>query len=425
MNNKRIDEINNFLLRYKSLLEEIDDMDGFIIEENDIYDSLVRINTKEYANSYRLFDKWFDFGKDKYSLTLFETPPIKVKSDMKAEPYFIGINSKNNSIVNDSSNLHKIYLSLKPEYLEQGVMLIMDFVDREEIEVLAKVGRLSRDDQIVIRVGNHRDCDKVLDFINNNQYLQKGKKEANPFSFQNNGIALAADGDTSYNSCMSRLVYKYLKHMKYNNRIDEIGYNSFIRYIKNYYEEHFVRMDNIDEALKDFKVRKNNSDLYKLLDYKYSIKLFIDGLSNDFNYNSYKNFIDYKKEHFGEDSRDLYNRCINEDYFSLFFELCDVMINKYGYDQAVANIGGFFKDGDCAYITGDNNLRRRVDNALFINFINNYVSRSNMNIEDFVGNVYNADSDLNYDEKISILNDGIKKTYEVHNEDSFGMEYAM
>ena len=424
MNNKRVEEINSYLLKFKTLFKESKDSDEFILRTKTVYESLVRINTNNNINSYDMFEKWEEYGSSINSLLVFLSKPIKIKFEKIAKPYFLCMNTKNAKLVNDSLNLHKIYLSLKPEYLEQGVLRILDFIDRENIEVGFKVGRLSRDDQTVIRVGSHEDCDKVLNFINNDQFFQMGKKEANPFSFQKDGIALAVDGDISYNDCMSKMVFKYLQHMKYNNKIDEIGYNTFVKYVKDYYEEHFIRKENIEASLRDFKINNNKLELYKLIDYKYSIKLFLEGLLNDFTYDSYKNFIDNKKEHFAEESRDLYRNFGHEDYFSLFFELCDVMINKVGYEQACFNLIDFFESNDSSLITRDNNLRRRVDNKLFINFINNHVSRSNMTIKDLIDNIYCPENDLNYDEKVSMINDGIRKTYVVHNEDGDGLYYA-
>ena len=44
MNYKRKEDINRFLLKYKEDLKETDD---FLIDAEDLYDDLVRINTKE------------------------------------------------------------------------------------------------------------------------------------------------------------------------------------------------------------------------------------------------------------------------------------------------------------------------------------------------------------------------------------------
>lgn len=421
MNYKRKEDINRFLLKYKEDLKETDD---FLIDAEDLYDDLVRINTKENINCYDLFDKWEDYGKNMNSLTIYQSQPVRLESETKFTPYFLCVKTKKSKMADHSLNQHKIYLSLKPEFLEQGVMRIMSFVDRENIEVYFKVGRLSRDDQLVIRVGSHEDCDKVISFINNDDYLRNGKNEATVFPFQKDGISLAVDGYTSYNDCMTMLVYKYLQYAKYNNKIDEIGYNSFVKFVKEYYEEHFIRKENLSAALGDFKVSKIESDLYRLIDYKYCIKFFLESLSDDFTYDSYKKFIDDKKEHYEDETRELYSKYGYGDRFSLFFELCDVMIDKMGYEQACKNIVKFIISGNSDLITRDNDLRTRVDRKSFYDFIYYYVKTINMSIEDFINSVYFPENDLNYDEIVLIINDGIRKTYMTHNENGEGMNYA-
>ena len=125
-----------------------------------------------------MFDKWEDYSSSIGGLLVFQSVPVRLESETVSKPYFFCVQTKNAKLVDKPLNLHKIYFSLKPEYLEQGVLKIIDFINRENIEVSFKVGRLSRDDQIVIRVGSHEDCDKIINYINNDHYLQMGKKEA-------------------------------------------------------------------------------------------------------------------------------------------------------------------------------------------------------------------------------------------------------
>ena len=72
------------------------------------------------------------------------------------------------------------------------------------------------------------------------------------------------------------------------------------------------------------------------------------------------------------------------DYLSLFNELCEVMINKYGYDQGSEQIIEFIYSFDKSYITRDNNLRNRVADYDFVYFVKKHAENNNLSIEGLI-----------------------------------------
>ena len=407
MNRDRIIEINKLLLSFKKQIEDNPDKASSIISHSNIYYYLVRTNTPERISFDGLFNYWTS-NNNRSNTNVFVSPDWK---------YFCQFISQIEKMI-DSTKHRKIYLSLKPSYLMEGVDRLFDFLSRENIPHESKVGKKSRDDQIVVRVGSHEDCLKVVNFIKNDPYIQEGKKKANPFSFQYEGVALTSDGITSYNGCITCIIKSYLQEMKNNNTIDSINVNTFIDYCIDYYNRYFVYKSDIKKLFEDFELDYKYDSLYELIDYKYCMQLFLNGLKNGFDLNKYEKFVDDKEKTFDKELKQFSDEYYGRDnYLTLFTELCVVMIGKKGYYQASNLIKHFIYDYDITCVTRDNDLRRRVNYKGFINHIKKYLNENDMSLDSLISKCYEKGklfTPLNEGEKL--LREGVIDTYNYHQE---------
>lgn len=402
MNRDRLREINGLLERFKQQIIDYPNRLNDVLKHDNIYGNLVRCNTPIKVNNSNLFGFWINNNKR-------NNTEVYVSYN---HPYFCQFVSQNEKMF-DQDKHHKIYLSLEPEYVQMGVERLFNFIDGEGMPHSSKVGKLSRDDQIVVRVNNREDCEKVISFIENDKYIQEGKKKPNPFSFQERGVAIAFDGGVSYNTGMAYMIEVYLR--EYLDRVDEIGVNTFIDYCVDYYNKYFVKKEDIDKVFDDFRVDKDVSNVYEMVDYKYCLKLFLNGLSNDFNYNKYEELIENKQKNSYKDAQEFSEYLNKDNYMDLFNELCKVMLNKYGYEDGSWQIKEFIDTGEGKYITRDNNLRRRVSNKEFINYIVNYARSNGITIDSLINMSYqNSTPSMFSENNNELLKKGINTTYSYH-----------
>lgn len=405
MNRDRLVEINKLLIKFREELKMNPDKLYDISSLNNTYYHIVRCNTPEKVNNADLFDYWIDNNK-RDKTEVFVSPNWK---------YFCQFISQPEKVV-DYYKHHKIYLSLDSEHMKEGVERLFDFLNRENIPHKSKVGKLSRDDQIVVRVISHEDCRKVVNFINNDPYIQEGKKKASPFAYQYKGVAIAADGAVSYNDSISKMLSLYLKEMAKNNSIDKINVNTFINFCVNYYNKYFVRKEDVGKVLNDFGI-KNSTNVHDIVDFKYCVKLFLNGLNNSFDFDKYANFIEVKRQNIDNELQGFKKEINNDDYLKLFDELCEVMINKYGLSNGSDLIRTFFITFDSTYITRDYNLRKRVYDKNFVDYIHHYAVMNEMSLGELIESRYNKNvTSMFEDDNSRLLRKGLLITYDYHNE---------
>lgn len=421
MNRDRLIEINNLLIQFRDELRKNPEKLNDIASKSNTYYHLVRCNTPERVNNADLFQYWTSNNK-RDNTQVFVSPNWQ---------YFCQFISQPEKVI-DHYDHHKIYLSLDSEHMKEGVERLFDFLDKENIPHRSKVGKLSRDDQIVVRVISHEDCRKVINFINNDPYIQEGKKKANPFTYQYKGVAIAADGAVSYNDCISKLIGLYLREMASNYEdIGKINVNTFIDFCVNYYNKYFVRREDVNKVLNDFGI-KSSTELYDLVDFKYCVKLFLNGLNNSFDFNKYSSFIEEKKQNVDNELQGFKNEINNDDYMKLFDELCEVMIGKYGLSEASYQIRTFLVTFNNAYITRDYNLRKRVYDKNFVDYIHHYAVMNEMSLDELIESRYNKNvASMFEDDNSRLLRKGLLITYDYHNElyrqkkdDGTGYSYA-
>ena len=128
----------------------------------------------------------------------------------------------------------KIYVTLKPEYLALGANQIFKFLSDNNIKHRSKIGRVLRDDNIVIRVYDLKEAKKLINFINSNEFLVKGHMDVSPFCFQSGIVGLAMDNYLSYNSVVCFLISKYLEYKKSMCQLNDVNCQDLYEFVQRF-----------------------------------------------------------------------------------------------------------------------------------------------------------------------------------------------
>lgn len=222
INREREERINKFLKLIKEKSKKQ------IITGSSVYDELIKfeIPEKNIKKVEHLYVNWINRYKNSFNTTAFMdernsyfcyimTPSIKYGHGPIEEPI-------------------KLYLSFPEEYLNEAVNQIMDFLDRERIVHQSKVASMIRADNVVIRIYQKDDVEKVIQFINNNEFIKKGHQKVNPFCITTGVIGLAMDNYNSYNFMVSFLISKYINEKKEQNKLEEVIYEDFLEFIEKF-----------------------------------------------------------------------------------------------------------------------------------------------------------------------------------------------
>ena len=292
----KVEEINECL---KYLYSSIDNQ----LDGNNVYNHLImrnvdKINKDKHVNNY--FSMWYYRFKNKNIDVFYD---------------------KNNSsfcrfecVDEDLSYNYKIYIPTDYKHICTSVNKIFDFISDNNIYHVSKVSNEIRNDDIVIRVSNESDCKKIVEFLNDDDYIQKGLIKNNCFAFADSGINLAYDEYGSYNDCLSCLIADYLNGIyKDNNKdMDDVNINTFGIYLDdviNNIDKYYNRLSSLSRVTL---FKKESCNITKL------IKLNL--VSNDIN--DYYKYLDniYYQDNVSKSNND-------ED---IFREIILFFMKKYG-----------------------------------------------------------------------------------------------
>ena len=237
-------------------------------------DSLLYDKGAEEQYKDSAFCHWIDYYKENENIDVFRT---------ENWPYFCQFISKNKEA--KFSNEHiKIYIPLDSQHIEEGAKLIFNFLTNHNISHVSKIGKQIRFDDIVVRLIKEEDAKALLDFVKNNDYIQEGLIKANPFAFQQDGIAMACDGHESYNYTVAQLIDLYLNSRKRNNSLDKVSYQDYYHYLADHYRSEFI---NKESHLLENKLDMNTEESKK--NYQHIIALMLKSQSKDFTLKDYFN----------------------------------------------------------------------------------------------------------------------------------------
>lgn len=218
---KREKEINAFLkkMAYNSKQDNL--------SSNQIYHELIFNNIP--PNKRVDLSAYFDYWKNVFAND--SKTKVYVQEDWSFFCQFV-----DREVYRNKPNIDpiKIYVALKPEYLAQGANQIFKFLSDNNIKHRSKIGRVLRDDNIVIRVYDLKEAKKLIDFINNNKFLVAGRMDVSPFCFQEGIVGLAMDNYLSYNSVVCFLISKYLEYKKMMHQLDIVDCQDLYNFVQKF-----------------------------------------------------------------------------------------------------------------------------------------------------------------------------------------------
>lgn len=341
----RIQNIENYLHFFANIYKQ---NPSIPITEDSIYYYLVR-DRETHQNILPFHTKWVEDFKN--------TPNIHVYIEEDWN-YFCQFT---NADMNKVGNEIKLYIPIDASHINKAVNDIFNYLARNNINHISKIGRDERRDNIVVRLQNEKDLEPFRTFIHQNQNIKDGLIEANPFSINDGIIGYAVDDRLSYNDVVTKYIKNYLDEKRKTNTLDKVSYQDFFLYCSSIYNKTFSCGNNqtIQEFITKFNVKNDNSKeklITVLNNYREVSKLLLISLqTNDLN--KFKEHIADVKN--GKNVQEEKNRIelSLDPKLAPIKQYIEIMIEKYGYNQAVANIQSYIKTRNPSLVTRDYNLR--------------------------------------------------------------------
>ncbi len=185
----------------------------FEITSDMVYTVLINYGVIEKDSVENLFNIWIERFKTRPGIHALRTDNFR---------YFCqfinpGFNGK---------DAIKIYVPLKKHNLDENVTRIFEFIRSNNIMHYSKVAKVIRNDNVVIRVSNQKDADRIIDFISSDENIRKALNPVSPLTFNYRGVGIARDGDLSYNMELCVVIASCL------NRGMMLDVNNFTNYLK-------------------------------------------------------------------------------------------------------------------------------------------------------------------------------------------------
>ena len=349
-------------------------------------DKKVNLNMRPDNNTKSTFEKWIN-NNYRDNTNVFVDPNWQ---------YFCQFISTDNAAIKSREHL-KVYIPLDNEHIEVGANLIFNFLADNNISHQSKIGKRIRFDDIVVRLVNPDDLKKFLEFIRTTPYIQEGLIKPNAFAFQHNGIALACDGDKSYNSTIASLIDLYISIKKQNNELDKAGYEDFYITIANLYNSQFI--DKNDDTLA--RRLKFTHSKAAAKNYQEIISLVLKSQSESFNLESY---IEHFKQ--SKNKKDMHatgitpkkttdiitpemleEEIIKDRVNETLVEAVKSMQKKYSYEQSLLGIETYVISGREEYLTRTDDLRRKLSDSSWRKDLREILKKSKTNFREYANKI--------------------------------------
>ena len=396
-----INRVNQFLL------DVLNAKKSYSISSKQVYSMLIRndVDPKDIgldASVNGNFDRWCqEFGRyNGKNIDVFVDPSWS---------YFCQFKNRHNEVMEKDDQV-KVYIPLDGAHLTHGVEQIFDFLEKNNIAHLSKVGKHIRFDDVVVRLGSLEDAEKLSQFINGNRYIQEGLVKPNPFAVTKDGIAFASDRDISYNSTVASFVNMYVDDVRKKNDFSTFGAEGFRNFIKNYYNEVIINPSNYNRLASDFDIKYDNG----LMSYNYArvAELLYSSLDPNFTYNDYRNYYNRNVNDYYRQPELAYNNGVTypERDIEKTKDLSEILgknpedvkveelmkkaliefgkktlpngSRKYSNEDVVSQIYEYFNTGNPNYITSSGGLRQDFIENDFRTMLSNYVSRNGVSFGD-------------------------------------------
>lgn len=355
---------------------------NFEFDDSLVYSLLIRYNLTSNVDSENV-EELFPLFKQRYfdddRINLFE---IENKNFL----WFEHGKMRGNEV--------KLYIPIDREHLQNGANMLFDFIASTGIEHQSKIATIIRNDNVVVRVNSIEDANKIISFVNENQYIKEGLNNVNPFLPNCGGVGLAMDNNYSFNSTVADVIADFISILKQNNRLDLFTVDALNSYITECIDE----IDDLD--LKDIYIllSKTTTKDFELQDFA------------DFAYNKKIDDYDSKRRRITDPKHYLEKA---------------ILVNEQKYHGSSKNAILEYLNGDSSRFTRDQNVRdglmkyvslndleilmtlelRNDDNSLF------YPNKEAM-VEDYVNSVLLKHNDYGY--IFGLIEIAYKNTMVVH-----------
>ena len=342
-----------------------------------IYTGVDREDRKYDVAEEDMFRRFCERGRQRANTTTFVDP---------GWPYFCQFISRDLNAKGTSDHI-KVYIPLDHEHLERGANGIFDFLDQNHISHESKIGKRIRFDNIVIRLTNKEDLDKLLSFVDNNKYIQEGLIKPNPFAFVHNRIALASDGHLSYNSTVAN--YMMLYFIDAHKKKKDVNIKDFYHFVIDYYAKTFVSHENLEQFSEDFscvnadgeKIDYKDPDVYN--DYMFVSKLIVESQAKDYNLNRFISHFNLMH------STKIKAVSIGEDSISKTLQrMIATMLRKKDSHYTLWNIEEYIRTGQPTYLTRFEDCRNQICNSTFREDYLKVIKSKGLNLREELLKVY-------------------------------------
>lgn len=336
-------EMDDFLKYYATIYEQNPNLN---ITSDTFYNALMNYGVTEISGNIKyLFEHWIDRFKNSNHLNVFHTSTQK---------RFLQFRSYKQA----SLKSYKLYLSFPKDKIFEAVNIIYDFIDQNKMTTGSKVADIVRSDSIVLRMENKNDNERLINFINSNQFLTANSCLTNPFLMRTGIIGYAYDDMLSYNDILCTILYYYFTNMRNQKMLHMISIENFIQYVRYFYQK--VNDDNefLQNLISQNKFCKGNSIDY-MDNYKEIIFLLFQSVSKDMPLDEYYQLIEsYKNNTFNNQYQYISNM-----QQEILDEYIIYAVKKYGLTDAVKHIEYYLK-GHLNGITRDNGYRNKFNKFL-------------------------------------------------------------
>lgn len=310
------------------------------VNANMVYGNLISYHVPSEENVAKYFKNIQDYFQDNLD--------IRIK---KIDDLYYFLNGKLTQ--NNIKQVVKMYVGVDKKHYCESVKMIFDFLAYYKIRHQSIVRSKTRNDNIVIRVFNQEDAKKIENYVMDNPYIINGTYKSNPFVYNNGIIGYAWDGNLSYNMTVSKYISGYINYMKASNKLDMVGYASFINYIK-------TIIVNIEDPYltQKYAFEFDNNDVCYMSDFVMISKMLYRALAYG---NKVENFYsNYDKLISGN-----FNIEDKQTFQNTYDQIYKFMCEKYGIAKADQYILKFIETGDYSYFTREHNVRAfMVDNGI-------------------------------------------------------------
>ena len=393
---ERYERIDQFLKFWRDICIENSD---YYINKEDIYSRLVRLGI-DYKKDYKVdltdtFDKWIEYYSNNPNIMVFNSPNWQ---------YFCQFRSRDNKTTRAKNHI-KIYIPLDSEHIEKGAEMLFDFISVNNISHVSKIGKKIRFDDIVIRVVDEYDARKILNFVNNNKYIQEGLLKPNPFAYSQDGIALACDGYISYNNVISHLINAYIVDKK-GKDLNDVGFNDFYNFVIDIYNKEFIlNQDNIFRHM-IMQIRYRDDYIENKRNYMEVFELILNSINASFNLNDY--FMFFNQCLMGENVKEETEKIVlsKEEVNELLLRAVSI-ISQSGYN-AYNQLQEYVDTNDILLITKREGLREELISK---NFRQNLIRELNgLSISKYIQSLLGYNLNNNDDDFVQNNNDDFHNT---------------